>query len=391
MAEYPSVRMGAFLRERKEFTTIDDMEVYKRAKVQWYGKGTILRDKVSGVEIKTKKQQVVRTNEFVVAEIDAKDGSFGVTPEELDGAIVSSHYFVYEIDQSLCFPPYLEWYVRTNNLQSLVKAQGSTNYSAIRSYTVYDYEIPLPSLDEQRRIVERIEALAARIENAQSLREETNEASDKLLASTLEHLFPEDDKTGAYQYQLVSDSIIEHRQGYYESGKPPSGDIYFARITDISNDGYLNYEGMPRISVEQKILDTFKVKPNDFVFARTGGAGRFALATKELDCIFASYLIRFTFKTEYLPEFLRYFFWSPRFQKQIKGSIHGGANQNVHAEDIKKASVPIVSLDEQRRIVAYLDSVQARLASLRQLQSETQEELDALLPSVLDRAFRGEL
>jgi len=42
-------------------------------------------------------------------------------------------------------------------------------------------------------------------------------------------------------------------------------------------------------------------------------------------------------------------------------------------------------------IVAYLDSVQARLASLRGLQSQSQEELDALLPSVLDRAFKGEL
>ena len=49
------------------------------------------------------------------------------------------------------------------------------------------------------------------------------------------------------------------------------------------------------------------------------------------------------------------------------------------------------SFYEQRRIVAYLDSVQARLASLRKLQAETQEELDALLPSVLDRAFKGEL
>ncbi len=56
------------------------------------------------------------------------------------------------------------------------------------------------------------------------------------------------------------------------------------------------------------------------------------------------------------------------------------------------------SLDDQRRIVAYLDSFslgrdlrQARLASLRELQSQTGEELDALLPSVLDRAFKGEL
>jgi len=48
-------------------------------------------------------------------------------------------------------------------------------------------------------------------------------------------------------------------------------------------------------------------------------------------------------------------------------------------------------LDEQRCIVVYLDSVQVRLASLRELQSAAGEELDALLPSVLDRAFKGEL
>jgi len=52
---------------------------------------------------------------------------------------------------------------------------------------------------------------------------------------------------------------------------------------------------------------------------------------------------------------------------------------------------------EQRRIVAYLDSVQAWLAShkgmisLRELQSATGDELSALLPSVLDKAFKGEL
>ena len=47
--------------------------------------------------------------------------------------------------------------------------------------------------------------------------------------------------------------------------------------------------------------------------------------------------------------------------------------------------------DTKRRIVAYLDSVQARLASLRESQSATGEELSVLMPSVLDRAFRGEL
>lgn len=47
--------------------------------------------------------------------------------------------------------------------------------------------------------------------------------------------------------------------------------------------------------------------------------------------------------------------------------------------------------DEKRCIVTYLDSVQAWLASLRELQSAAGEELSALLPSMLDRAFKGEL
>jgi type I restriction enzyme S subunit len=46
---------------------------------------------------------------------------------------------------------------------------------------------------------------------------------------------------------------------------------------------------------------------------------------------------------------------------------------------------------EQRRIVAYLDGLQAKVNALRQLQSAGGEELSALMPSILDRAFRGEL
>jgi type I restriction enzyme S subunit len=58
---------------------------------------------------------------------------------------------------------------------------------------------------------------------------------------------------------------------------------------------------------------------------------------------------------------------------------------------MKRKTINFDLLEEQRRIVANLDNVQARLAPLRQLQSQTQEELSALLPSVLDKAFKGEL
>jgi len=53
--------------------------------------------------------------------------------------------------------------------------------------------------------------------------------------------------------------------------------------------------------------------------------------------------------------------------------------------------MPYPPLEKQRRIVSYLDRIQADFLSVRHVQAETAAELDALLPSVLDRAFSGEL
>ena len=77
-------------------------------------------------------------------------------------------------------------------------------------------------------------------------------------------------------------------------------------------------------------------------------------------------------------------------------------NHETHERDergerlscVSPSFVPFVFqtvLDEQRRIVTYLNDLQAQVDELTTLQGTTQARLDALLPSVLDRAFRGEL
>ena len=178
---WQTVPLGKFLAQRKEFFIIDDFSNYKRARVQSHGQGIVLRDEIDGTEIKTKKQQAARTGEFLVAEIDAKVGGFGIVPPELDGAVVSSHYFLFQIDESKCSKEWLNWFVRYNSLEDQTKAQGSTNYAAIRPNDVLNFEIPLPPLTEQRRIVEDIELLAARVNEAQRLREEAEIEAEALL------------------------------------------------------------------------------------------------------------------------------------------------------------------------------------------------------------------
>ena len=67
------------------------------------------------------------------------------------------------------------------------------------------------------------------------------------------------------------------------------------------------------------------------------------------------------------------------------------AQKNINLGILTKIPFPDRSLPEQRRIVAELDALQAEVDGLKRLQAETSAELDALLPAVLDRAFKGEL
>ena len=94
---------------------------------------------------------------------------------------------------------------------------------------------------------------------------------------------------------------------------------------------------------------------------------------------------------EILPEFLSASFWAnnPKILQLVEKSTH----DTRKLETQKLLSTPVVAppLAEQRRIVAELDALQAEVDALKCVQAETAAELDALLPAILDRAFKGEL
>jgi len=186
---FPMVTLGEVIKHRNQFIQIDDLENYKRCRVQLHAKGIVLRDIVSGAEIKTKKQQVCRTGDFLVAEIDAKIGGFGIVPPELDDSIVSSHYFLFVIDETRLDRRFLDFFIRTPYFREQVTAKGTTNYAAIRPADVLNYKIPFPPLTEQRRIVAYLDSLQARVDALRRLQAETGAELDVLLPGVLDRAF----------------------------------------------------------------------------------------------------------------------------------------------------------------------------------------------------------
>jgi type I restriction enzyme S subunit len=69
----------------------------------------------------------------------------------------------------------------------------------------------------------------------------------------------------------------------------------------------------------------------------------------------------------------------------------GSTFPNLPGAKLKSLQIPVPTQEEQRRIVAYLEDLQAQVDALKKLQAQTAVELDALLPAILDRAFKGEL
>jgi type I restriction enzyme M protein len=183
--------LGHCIRLRKEFTTIRDDAHYKLVRVQLHARGIVPRETKLGAQIRVKRQQVLRGGELLVAEIDAKVGGCGIVPPELEGAIVSSHYFVYELDEEMVDCRYLEWFLRSGIPEAAIQpyVKGSTNYAAIRQNHFPLLKMPLPPLAEQRRIAAYLDDLHARVEALTGLQEETAAELDAMLPSILNKAF----------------------------------------------------------------------------------------------------------------------------------------------------------------------------------------------------------
>ncbi|MGH9786167.1 MAG: restriction endonuclease subunit S [Terriglobia bacterium] len=380
------VSLGDVLTHRKEFITINDLTEYRRPRVQLHAQGIVLRDVVQGALIKTKSQQVCRAGEFLVAEIDAKVGGFGMVPAELDAAIVSSHYFLFVVDESRLDRQFLDYFIRTLAFRDQVSAQGSTNYAAIRPAHVLGYHIPLPPLDEQKRIVARIENLAARLDEARKLRRGANEDAQALVASTAARLF---EPKADWRNLAIADFCEPTQYGYTESATDEPVGPRFLRITDIQN-GDVDWQRVPycRCPNPEKYL----LKSNDLLFARTGAStGKSFLIRDCPEAVFASYLIRLRVRDTVTADYLYRYFQSPSYWAQIADEKKGTGQPNLNGSKLEKLTVPVPPFPEQERIVAELDALQRELNVLQRIQAETAAELGALLPSILDRAFKGEL
>ena len=388
-SEFRLTPMKAFLKHRKEFFVLDDTEQYKRVTAKLHGQGIVLRDQVYGSQLRTKKQQATKAGDLLVAEIDAKVGGVGIVPPELAGAIVSSHYFLYEIDETVCRSKYLEYFIRSGAVEKQFQefVQGSTNYASVRAHHALELQIPLPPIDEQRRIVARIEELAALIWEAQGLRAKAREEARMLLGAASAQLFSTLAQSKA---SLPIGRITSFRNDLIRPSDGKSGPLRFIGLQHIESHTGKRI-GEDRLLAEELEGRKFKFSPGEVVY---GYLRPYLNKVWVADCKGVCSVDQYVICPDLAmvtAKYLAYFVRSPIFLGQAIEMTHNLLLPRLRKALLESISIPLAPVSEQRRIVAYLDDLQTQVGELTALQNATQQELDALLPSVLDRAFRGEL
>jgi type I restriction enzyme S subunit len=390
--------LGEVLTERKETPTPESLENGEVSIVSKIGfnQGKIeLRS-----DGKTKTGMIlIHPGDLVVSGINAAKGAIAIYDEKQHKPIAATiHYGSYIPNRERVDIKYLWWFLRSAAFREIVQHHVPGGIKTeLKSKRFLSVLIPLPPLDEQRRILEHVEFLSARIAKAESLRKKAGEEANALIESELNSTIQELEKK--YEIKYLEELLIEANYGTSVKCHPEreKGAVPVLRIPNVASEkitlGNLKYGSLSKQEFDKTVL-----KQGDILVVRTNGSadlvGRCAVVPELPEPMaFASYMIRIRCNQEVISSgFLQLVLRQQRTAGFLIDFARTTAGQyNVSLGRLYKTKIPIPPLDEQRRIVAYLDSVQVRLASLRELQSKTQEELDALLPSVLDKAFSGEL
>lgn len=388
-------KFGDVLEPVSRPVRVEPDKVYRNLGVQWYAKGLFVREEKPGYDIKARELYRVEVGDLVYNRLFAWKGSFAIAEEDTAGGFVSGEFPCFHVDTSKAEPKFLHLYLSQEKIWQEIEriSTGQTNISRLRlkEPVFLNMEIPLPPLAEQRRIVARIEALAARVNQAQRLREEAEKEREAIGVSARNEIFSHLAKTVK---PLRFEEIAEMRLGKMlsQASKVGATPLPYLRNANIQWDR-LDLSNVNTMDFSEDEKPIFRLKAGDILVCEGGDIGKSAIWNDELpECYFqkALHRIRVNAKLTFPRFILHHIFWAAEqnhfFDLKTQTTIPHLTGVKLKAYDIY-----LPPLDEQRRIVAYLDGLQAKVNALRELQSQTGAELDALMPSILDKAFKGEL
>jgi type I restriction enzyme S subunit len=289
---------------------------------------------------------------------------------------------------------FLAYWIQANADYLRARGRGST-FLQISKEDLSQLPVPVPKLDEQRRIVARIEEAMQQVDEVQLLHTANLATSHALLPALLKEQFAA--ISGTSESATIGGITVESRYGTSEKCSPDDAGTPVLRIPNVA-DRRCNLNDLKYLPHTIDADNSLALVPGDVLVVRTNGSpelvGRCAVVPK-LDRVFgyASYLIRLRLdQSRARPSFVSYYLSSTFGRDQIARLRRTSAGQyNINGTAIASIELPLPPVDVQDAMVARMDRIDAAVRDVR-ARLEAQAERDVLLPpAILAKAFAGEL
>lgn len=345
----------------------------------------------------------LRRNNIVLC-IRGSLGKHGKFPFE-KGAIASSLVILRSKDRDALTDDYVMQYLDVPLFYDEIKKyDNGTAQPNLAAKNLELFLIPLPPFSEQQRIVERIEELFAKLDEAKERLQEAADSFAVRKAAILHKAFTGELTKQWRRENGVSDaSWVEKTIGEFadvKGGKRlPKGHQLiteetrhpYLRIADFG-ENTIDMSDLHYISEETfSLISRYIITKNDVYISIVGTIGKSGVIPSVLDGANLTENAARIISKVTLPKYLNFFLQSPDTQNDIQDRIRSATLGKLSLLNIKAISVPLPSLPEQHEIVRLIDDLLARERAAQQAVEQALASIDLMKKSILARAFRGEL
>ncbi len=383
------VRVGDALALQRRAVTVDPIGEYEEIGIRSFGRGIFHKEPVSGADLGSKRVFRIESGDLVISNVFAWEGAVAVASDAETGRIGSHRFMTFVPIKGRIDTSWAAWFFRSEPGLELIRRASPGSAGRNRTLAIDRFEaleIPLPSIDEQRRVVDRLDRLQSAATDLARRSAHAAELTAALMLSSSSRPDLDDEAKAEAGWRRVAlrDVLkLNSREVKIESGSSYNiaGVYSFGR-------GVFPRAGLDGSQTSYKVLH--RLQAGQLVMSRLKAwEGALALVPAEFDGWFVSPEFP-TFEIDARQvdvRFLRAVVTSERFWEGLKGASHGiGARrERVNASRLLEQQVELPHIEEQRRIASVID----RLHVTRRLRERTDERICSLVPSALNEVFAG--
>ncbi|MGH6796535.1 MAG: restriction endonuclease subunit S [Methylocella sp.] len=379
--QWPRVKLGEVLRIDLDRYSIDAAATYPMVGVLSFGRGLFDREPIENGNTSYRFFYRLKAKHVVMSQLFGWEGALALSSEKFAGKFLSPQFPTFLCDEKKLNREFLGWLMRRpafwEDLGSRTSGMGDRRQT-LNPEALFKCEIPLPPLAEQKRLVARIEELAAHIDKARSLR---TQVADEVEALCRAIIYEDGATSLTPMSELVRlrspDVIVEATETYQFAG--------------VYSFGRGVFRGQAKSGMEFAYPKLTRLKAGNFVYPKLmAWEGALGIVPPSCDeCVVSTEFPVFeVLEDRVLPEVLDTYFRMPAVWPLLSGASTGTnvRRRRFNPVDFLKYKIPLPSRSAQEQ----LRKIRAEVHTLQCLQVESSVELDALLPAALDRAFNGE-